>query len=401
MSISKNLLRSWLRANKIPFDKSSVPGCDFTVQGRMGDIEVRLCERKDETAPGANVVDVLASDITHKKLDVAFAAYHRITEAAGFGKPVPVDRGPQPAQKLCYTDEPFLVCVRHSAYRRSPNPSPEKYTAYDTVMHKACWNFYGLNQDTCRRWGQSVEDLRTVAMVLLAIFCSQIEDDEKSVEDNEQTLYVWLRQRFAEIFKIESQKERSTMPDADTVSIALLGKAYRGRMEFDSDGDAVLSFEYHNDPRAAEGEEDFGLTLAGSLGVEQEDREHKKRNRKLNTSNPTTRKKSAKDALETGLANLGHDGMVYALGFAHQNILINSDARREAGKRLKAHVAECSECQETIKSIFTHAKTDDAKRAKAHAADCESCHENRFLVAASTEVDVDEEAAAEALGSEE
>lgn len=386
---ARNLVRSWLRANKIPFTKSTVAGCDFCVQGRLGDIEVRVCDRRDETVPAPGVIDILASDITGKKLDVAFAAYNVITSAAGYGSPKPVDRGEQPEQKLCYTDEDFLVCVRHTAFRRSPNAPTEKYQKYDKVMHKACWNFYNLNNAPCRRWGKSVEDLRTYAMVLLNIFCAQIEDEEKDDQHNEQTLYVWLRQRFAEVFKILSAKERSTMPDADTISIALFGEAYKGRANFNSEGEAA--------PIA----EDSHGGIDGSMAFEADDVEYKIKHRKLDTSNPTARKKSAAKTLKDSLEALGHDKMVYALGFAHQNILINSDARREAGKQLRAHVAGCGDCMKAIKEMIAHADATKATKVATHLRDCDHCAKNKHLVSALAEVDVDEETGLESLGSEE
>jgi len=335
---ARNLIRSWLRANKVPFTKSTVAGCDFSVQGRLGDIEVRVCERRDQTKPAPNVIDVLATDITGKKLDVAFAAYHVITSAAGYGNPVPVDRGVQPEQKLCYTDDDFLVCVRHTAFRRSPNAPAEKYAKYDKVMHKACWNFYNLNNSPCRRWGKSVEDLRTYAMVLLNIFCAQIEDEEKDDQHNEQTLYVWLRQRFAEIFKILSAKERSTMPDADTVAVALLGKAYRGRANFNADGEAAPIVE--QDVAYIHGFKDY----SNPIDEQPVDDDYRDRNRKLDTSNPTARKRSAAKLLREGLAAMDHDGMVSTLKFAKQNILLHSDARREAAKQLRLHQEGCDIC---------------------------------------------------------
>lgn len=387
---ARNLVRSWLRANNVPFIKSTIPGCDFSIQGRLGDVEVRITARRDETAPAPHVIDVLASDITHKRLEVAFGAYHVITSAAGFGTPIPVDRGEQPNQNLCYKDEDFLVCVRHTALRRSPNAPNNKFDKYDKVMHKACWTYYNLNNDQCRRLGKSVEDLRTYAMVLLNIFCAQIEDEDKDNQHNEQTLYVWLRQRFAEIFKILSNKERSMMPDADTVCIALLGQSYRGQMKFDSDGNTV--------PLA---EDSFGELTGSSFNSDtsyEDDSEYKKRNNKLDTRTPVTRKRSASDMLRQKLEALPHDDRIYRLGFAFQNPLINNDARREAGKQLKLHMATCVTCVENLKTVRNHVGEDNIVN---HMNACAQCDENRYLALALAEVDIDEETSVEGASAEE
>jgi hypothetical protein len=392
-----NLVRSWLRANKIPFTKSDTEGCHLTVQGRLGDIDVRLLATATSTEPLDNCIDVLASDITHKRLDVAFAAYGAITNAAGYGTLKPVDRGPQPEQKLCYTDEDFLVCVRHTALRRSPDAPIEKFAKYDKVMHKACWNFYNLNIDACRRWGMSVEDLRTNAMVMLNIFCAQIENEDRDDAHNEKTLYVWLRQRFAETFKIQIQKGRSNTPDADTVAISLLQQPYRGWMDFEKDGTPSPIIE-----------EGAMSTYSGSLSHfydrqdnESDDEDYKKRNRKLDTSNPTARKRSASKLLNESLEAMGHDKMVETLGFAHQNILIHPDASREAGKRLKEHVLGCGTCKDRLKTVRLHAFAEDESSVKTHLQTCKTCEPNQYLIAVLAEIDVDEQTGVEGLGTEE
>lgn len=328
-----NIVKSWLRANEIPFTPSTTAGCHLTVEGRLGDIEVRFCTRSDETKPGLNVLDVLTKDIGHKQLDVVLGAYHSVTSAAGFGKPDPLNRGVEPEQKLCYTDDEFLVGVRHTEVRRSPNASLAKFQTYDKTMHKACWTFYNINNRECRRWGKSVEDLMSYAMTMLNTFVSRIENEEATQAFNEQTLYVWLRQRFAEIYRIECKKELSTSPDADTVSIGLLNRTYGGRMTYDSDGEVM--------PITA----GFASNLLGAADMEEvDDKAYKARHCKLDTSNPTARKASAAKLLAEELGKLGHDKMVAVLEFAKQNILISSDARREAAKQLRNHGASCSEC---------------------------------------------------------
>jgi len=301
------------------------------------------------------VVNVMTSKLSHKRFQVALEPYHEVTEAAGYGKPNPINRGVEPDQKLCYTDDEFLVGVRHTEVRRSPNAPDEKFTLYDKVMHKACWTFYNLNKKECLRWGKSVEDLMTYAMTMLNTFVARIEDENAPQTHNEQTLYVWLRQRFAEIYKIECKKEQSIRPDADTASIGLLGLSYRGRMDYDSDGEImpIASYVYCN-------------PLDCTTGLEPEDKEYKARHCKLDTSNPTARKASAARLLNEELGKLGHDKMVAVLEFAKQNILISSDARREARKRLTLHRQSCVQCSDKL-----------------------------------TETDVDEETSFEGLGVEE
>lgn len=338
-STALNILKSWLRANKLTYEKADVPGYDLLVYGPAAAVLVRVISAP--VAPVAGAIDLPADDIGHADLDTALEAYHTLTRAVGAGEPKPFNRGQEPTRNF-YGDEEFLTDVRHCEVRRSPNPSPEKFKQYDKVMHKAVWTYYNVNREFCRRMGLAVEDLMTYAHTMFISFCARLEDDSLPQDDNEKKLYVWLRQRFGETFKTMSKRERSTVPDCDTVSIALLDKNYRverGR---------PVEFEYENDPRDCEGDE-LMLRLMGSKGTTPTtDLEYRQRRRKLDVSNPGKRKASAKKLLNEYLDSLDHDSLVHKLAFAAQNILIHPDARREAAKRLKAHESACEECKARV-----------------------------------------------------
>lgn len=328
-----NVLKSWLRANQIPFSGAK-DDADLVVSGKTGDVPVRVLAENASQLDGA--IDIVATDLMHRNRDVALKSYHVLTEAAGFGSPMPFDRGEEPEQKPLSTDDEFLVGIRHTEVRRSPNPDPAKFAEYDKVLHKAVWTFYNVNRDFCRRIGYSVEDLMSYAQTMLISFCARTEDESLPRSENEKTLYVYLRQRFAEIYKIMTQKDRSMTPDADTVSIALLNKSYRADMN--------LGFEYENDPRDVEGDE-LMVRMLGSKGSEPSDAEYRNRKRQLDCSSPTKRKSSASKMLRARLEAMPHDDMVELLTTSTKNILIAPDARREAGKQLKKHNAACTICK--------------------------------------------------------
>lgn len=320
-AVAVNVLRSWLRAAGIAHSSSTVPGCDLTVEGPLGDIEVIVALREDETAP-CEAVSVLASDITGKSKNVALAAFWSVSRAAGAGEPVPFNRGEEPDHKLSYHDDEFLVTIRSTETRRSPDPTPAQFEAYAKPLKQASQKFFNLNRELCQRWGYDFDDLLVIARTLFINFCARYEKQGAEHAENIKLLHTYLAQRFAEGRAVLLKKERNTFPDADTVSIGLLGKNYGG--------DITEGFDYEYDPRAEEALVDLA---------------HRTRNRKLNCSNPTARKASAAKLLEEGLAAMDHDQMVYVLQFAAQNILISHDARREAGKRLRAHAVTCSACQ--------------------------------------------------------
>lgn len=329
-NIPLNLLRSYLRATGIQYTRSTVAGCDLTVVCQDGNtIEVRVVLRNDTTAP-CECVDVVGSHLTGKSLNKALAAFHTVSRAAGYGEPMPFNRGAEPEHKLSYMDEEFLVAIRHNETRRAPNPEPAKFVAYDKVMYKAVWTFYKLNNMMCRRWGLGVDDLMQIARTLLVNFCARYEDDLEPQSQNERILYTYLHQRFAEVYAVMGKKERSCFPDADTVCIASTGIPYQ------SDGM-------------------FSEALSGVFNPESEpekiDVDHRDRNRKLDCSNPTKRKASAAKMLKEGLGAMDHDRMVETLTFAAQNILIAHDARRHAAKLLREHAAECPDCYTGSESL--------------------------------------------------
>lgn len=319
-AVAVNVLRSWLRVTGISHKRSGVSGCDLEVIGKMGlSYQVVVSLRADETAP-CEAIMILAKDITGKSKDNAISAFHKVTKGTGWGVPMPFNRGAEPKQKLSYHEDEFLVAVRATETRRSPDPSPDQYKKYDKVMWKSCQTFFNLNGELCRRWGYNTDDLMQHNRVLLINFCARYEKDDGAPFENERLLYTYLGQRLSELREVLLKKERSTFPDADTVSIGLLGKSYGGNM--------IIGIEYDYDPRA---------------DAEDVDLDHKSRNTKLDLSNPTARKASAAKMLQKNLASMSHPDLVDVLTHAQQNILISHDARREAGKQLRLHQASCSD----------------------------------------------------------
>lgn len=319
-AVAVNILRSWLRATGISHKRSEIPGCDLEVVGKHGSLsQVIVALRSDETAP-CDAIVIRAKDLTGKNKDLAVAAFHTVTRGAGYGQPDLFSRGEEPKQKLSYHKDEFLVAVRATETRRSPDPTPEQFAKYDKVMWKAAQLFFNINYEDCRRWGYSTDDLMQHNRVLLINFCARYEKDEFEEGENERLLYTYLSQRLSELRSILFKKERSILPDADTVSISLLGKNYGGSM--------TIGIEYEYDPRS-----DNDVV----------DQEHKHRNKVLDCSNPTTRKASASRLLADSLASLSHADMIETLVHAEQNILFSHDARREAGKQLKMHYSSCDE----------------------------------------------------------
>jgi hypothetical protein len=317
-----NILRSWIRAAGIPVRSSKVPGFDLTVTRDGGsELEVQVTKRKDETLPGDGI-QVLASDITGRSLALCTAAFYRVTDAAGYERRNPVQRGGAielnekgNPRKLHYKDEEFLVSIRHPQFRRSPNPSADRWVKYGTIIDKASSAFFRSNFELCARQGLAVDDIKTYARCFTVNFCArhEIPEEETTHDDNERLLTASLKQKFANWRDVLLKKERSTLPDAETVNIGLFGRP---------DADTEVSPE-------VEDEIDYDYIA---------------KHCELDTSTPTKRKESAAAKLVELLGSLPHDQMVELLKNAAANPNFDFTTRKEAARQLRLHSEECGSC---------------------------------------------------------
>jgi hypothetical protein len=318
------ILRTWLRAVGIPVRTSAKnSGFDLTVTNIVGeDLEVQVTKGKNGVLPGPGI-QVVAGDVTGKKTSVALAAFYAITDAAGYDRTKPLDRGAEPVanekgnpRKLHYKDEEFLVAIRHTEFRRSPNPSDDRWKKYKPTMEKTSNAFMRQNFDLCVRHGLEFDDVMQYARCYVVNFCARYEipEEETTFFDNERKCFSYLRQRFSnDLRAILQKKERSTMPDSETVSIGLFGK---------TDADPEVS------PDADE-ETDFDYVA---------------KHCELDVSSPTARRNSAATKLTWLLAQLPHDQRVELLRNASSNSSFDVTTRREAMRQMRLHKAACVSC---------------------------------------------------------
>jgi hypothetical protein len=317
-----NILRAWLRAVGVPVRTSTEDGFDLTVTNILDeDLEVKVAKRADETLSGAGI-QVSAGAFTGKKLSAALAAFHTVTDEAGYDRSNPIDRGAEPRlnekgnpRKLHYKDEEFLVAIRHTEFRRSPNPSEDRWKKYRSPMEKTAAAFLRHNFELCARHGLTNDDLLQYARCYVVNFCARYEipESETTFFDNERKCHVYLRQRFnSDLRTILLKKERSTIPDAETVSISLFGKP---------DGDTEVS------PDAEEERTDFDYIA---------------KHCELDLTSASARRASATSKLESLLLSLPHDQRVELLRTAAANTSFDFTTRREAARRLRLHVESCT-----------------------------------------------------------
>lgn len=356
-STSVNILRSWLHAVGIETSVPKTPGFDLSIPMRLGgELNVAIAMRQDETLAGEGV-SVMASDFTGRQDKVALSAFYKITDAAGYNRIPPLDRGAHGSvndkgnpRKLHYKDEDFLVAIRHSEFRRSPDPAPDRWGKYRFVMNRIVWEFYQMNLGMCQRQRVDIDDVMQYARCAMVNFCSRYETPVPVLNDNERKFTGYLRQRLNHDLRyIMTKKERSTTPDGETVCIALFSHP-NVDTQVSPDPSNAYALALDN-PKALEiaravfrGEreaKDFPAIFCG----EKVDHDYIARNCELDVTSVSRRRASADVKLTELLAGMPHSDMVSLLHAAAVNSGYDHATRKEATRRVREHEGACSLCQ--------------------------------------------------------
>lgn len=324
-ALAVNVTRSWLAAVNVPATISKAGGCDISVTASDGQkIEVAFVDSLDGPLPDIDCLVVLAAEAASYKKEVALAAFHVITEVAGYGRPIPVDRGTAPSHQQVYGKELFLAASRHTEFRMAPNISREVAAEFATTVMWACRSFFARNTKLCLMHGYQVEDLMTYAWVWTHIFAHRhriAKPTHKLGDDNQRLLTAYMKHRFGEFRLCLVKQGRSTLPSPDIAQIALMGRVF----------DANESIErYSVDPRKENAiVEDDGKKVLSTR----------------------RRRKAAAAMLQANLAALPHDTMVARLKEAAESSLRDYGTKREARRQLLVHFKACAHCQEAGMSL--------------------------------------------------
>lgn len=196
-----HVLKSYLAACEIPFDINGE-----TVQIITKDKGVLEVTLGADTKLLSNSIIVGSKEIVSPVAAVYLKALHTVTKAAGYESPVPVNRGEAPSNRINYKDDFEQVYLRHSVFRRSPNPRDssvlDKYNK--TVSNTAARAFKRY------RWilepmGFGVEDLISIGQVHAITFIHYYAASENTVE-NIKLLTQYLKQRYSELAKLCHKK---------------------------------------------------------------------------------------------------------------------------------------------------------------------------------------------------
>ena len=313
-------LKTWLTAVGIGYEDSTQ---GLVVTSKDGaKVPVAVVLKGTQPAPGA--IRLLARDLSSRDLAKSLNVFLGLQEALGYTPPkMPVNRGPIPTHKASFLDDFELVAMRHTDFRRSPNPSNEVLRSFKVVVDKAVWKFYKKNIQTCADHGYEIEDLRSYAMIWTVNYLGVKQGEQLERDDNERHLFQYLSQRFIEFREQLNKKARNVLPMLDDAYIAMHGRPY----------------EYSNKTGwfAAEAEVDneWEIPTTAEEGSESVTGAARERS-----------KKAAATELNEQLAAMPHERMVTVLSDAVANDRIHLDARRAASRKLQAHARKCLECSE-------------------------------------------------------
>jgi hypothetical protein len=331
-----------LQAAGISTDADPAPGCDLAIVRADGSVlNIRLGLREAEPRP-EDCLFILAADMRADPLK----NFHIITEAAQRGRPVPVDRGPEPeAQRLHFSRDFELVAMRHREFRKVPNPTPEILMAFKPVIEKAISRFMYINRKICQRHGLQACDLRTYAQVWTCNYLGLYWVKDPVDRDNERKLYAHLCQRFANFIEILLAKERSCVPDAETASVALYGGPAPVHLtQYQHLSAQAQATMVDPDVDMAEERGEGDLDNLAALGLYAAPLEAYEDAPGVRKAKENTRRLQARKLLRKALASLPHDQLLFKLGEAMDNEFLCPDARDAAKRYLKKHRRGCSSC---------------------------------------------------------
>lgn len=224
-------LVSWLEAVGIPFEPTGVFDCALRVRRPGGTfVEVALVKDAAHVPPGCGVY-ALVGELTGLHHQTALKAFWRVTEAAGYGRPVPVDRGSLKekatnciaTKRNPYSKDFDLQAFRHNEFRQVPDLTPKTYAHYDGVIMTACKFYFRKNKRACLEMGYDLADLKQLALVWTTIYMGKsrvLNPTNTKHDDNEALLYKALRQRFAEFNRMLNNRHKSALPEFESVTIA-------------------------------------------------------------------------------------------------------------------------------------------------------------------------------------
>lgn len=206
------------------------------------------------------VCEVGAKEIISPNPEVFLNALHTVTECAGYGKPNPVNRGEAPSSRINYKDQFEEVYLRHSVFRRSPNPKDETLLKYATIIEKVAKRAFRRYNWILEPMGFGADDLINIGRVHTVTFIHYYASAENKT-DNIKLLTEYLKQRFSELAKLCHKKaENSTCLPANVKTLPVSNEEDTFTYYLNTMGDEDATEE---DEEYVEG--DYLLEISGNI----------------------------------------------------------------------------------------------------------------------------------------
>lgn len=331
------IIDSWLASAKIPHivtNRGDSTGIDIQVQkkGSAEFVNVVVQVNRLAASPATADLVVLVEDIMSLDRAEALHAFHNITAAAGWGRPSPVvDRGPEPRVK---SHDIHLLIIRHSEFRNAPNLSEkifrEVYDTDITFMTRALLRDIGIRYVT-QRAGESFESLFVIGRLIACNFHHRYRDVRGTQAQNRTFFRAHLKQRIKNAVTQWRRHERNSLPDEQTVSIALHGA------EFEAEPSTHMCFDLPEDHT-------YLLDLDVKQRRKLSDEEKATRVRLVQEQKDRRARQKAMPGLDEYLSTVSHTKRIALLTeFATKDDrFCDPDVKRVAAKKLVEEQTRCT-----------------------------------------------------------
>lgn len=198
-------LVSWFRAVDIPV--SDITDDSLTIIATDGrNIDVITAQDTGTEALIDRNTAIIPATISGLRVSQVMRFFHSITRIAGYGEPVPVDRGTEPVLKATHKDFDLTV-IRHREFRRAPNPTPESLARCTKTINSAVRNFLRNNHKICAAHGHDIDDLLSYGHIWAVNFLG-LHDLPSQYSNQQNILYSYIKQRLKHFLDMLHKKER-------------------------------------------------------------------------------------------------------------------------------------------------------------------------------------------------
>lgn len=324
---AKNVLNSWIRAAGI--ETACVADADIGIKTPTGSVGIKI-----GTGSKEGIVYVSANDIVGRDNKHSVMFFYNLMNSLGVSFS-PVHRGDiDDLNKRTYdgrdlpdgTSEIEFTYMRHLEFRTAPNLSSKDWELYGKCINTAARVFFNRNHNRLKRLLIDMDDLVQYGRVWTVNFLHRYRKD--SVAATSSILMNYLKQRYAEYFKLMCRQEASFQPSMGVLEASTYADKLRSfdYSEYGSLNAGHISFKWAENP-------DVESFQHSTDEVESETKPHAYR----------TQVKHAQARLKKAMDSMDREQLVDLLKHAAANEYIAADAQELAQRLLNGLEGETQE----------------------------------------------------------